>query len=419
MSKEIKKYNMNIDPSVPNWFWHTFEKTVAWFICGIFGTRSKINRINCDNLEGPYLVLSNHASFIDFAHNVLAMGKEKSCWVASVEEFIGIREWLFAKAKVIPKRKFTNDLQLVKKVVNATKNKKYSMTIYPEARFSLAGINEDIGTALGKLAKMCGVPVVVMIQKGNFIRSPQWNKRPYRKIPQVVDFIQIATKEETKTLSPEEIQTRIEKAFIYDDYKYQLDNKIEVKSKKRAHNIHKILYKCPICGSEHHMESYNTKLWCNKCKAEWEMDYYGQMHCLNNKETFNHVPDWYKWERDETIKEVNNNTYYVKERVRVEHLVNAKVGFKNVGEVDMIHDNNGYHFEGTLNDGRPFTFTKTPQNTRSMHIEYDYKKRGDALDIVYNDETYFVFPLTNASSLTKYNFSTEAIYFKSFEQKTE
>jgi hypothetical protein len=47
-----------------------------------------------------------------------------------------------------------------------------------------------------------------------------------------------------------------------------------------------------------------------------------------------------------------------------------------------------------------------------MHIEYDYKGRGDALDIVYNDETYFVFPLTNASSLTKYNFTTEAIHFK-------
>ena len=85
------------------------------------------------------------------------MKPEKSCWVASVEEFIGIREWLFTKAKVIPKRKFTNDLQLIKKVIKATKQNNYSMTIYPEARFSLAGINEDIGTALGKLAKKCGV----------------------------------------------------------------------------------------------------------------------------------------------------------------------------------------------------------------------------------------------------------------------
>ena len=43
----------------------------------------------------------------------------------------------------------------------------------------------------------------------------------------------------------------------------------------------------------------------------------------------------------------------------------------------MIHDNDGYHFIGTLSDGTDFTFTKTPETTRSVHIEYDYKKQGE------------------------------------------
>ena len=97
MSKKYKSFNMNLEPNVPNWFWHTFEKTVSWFMCGPLGTKSTIKRINCEGLKGPYLVLSNHASFIDFPHNVLAMKNDKSCWVASVEEFIGIRSWLFDK----------------------------------------------------------------------------------------------------------------------------------------------------------------------------------------------------------------------------------------------------------------------------------------------------------------------------------
>ena len=63
-----------------------------------------------------------------------------------------------------------------------------------------------------------------------------------------------------------------------------------------------------------------------------------------------------------------------------------------------------------------FTFTKTPETTRSVHIEYDYKKRGDALDIVYNNETYFVFPLDNQSNLTKYHFATEEIYKKAVSE---
>ena len=81
----------------------------------------------------------------------------------------------------------------------------------------------------------------------------------------------------------------------------------------------------------------------------------------------------------------------------------------------MIHDVNGYHFEGTLDDGTPFTFTKNTQSTRSVHIEYDYHKRGDAIDVVYNDETYFVYPLNNVSNLTKYHFATEAIFFENYK----
>lgn len=410
--KKNNGFDMNKQPKLPNWFWFTVEKVGAWFFNGPFGAKTKINRINCDDLKPPYLVLSTHASFLDFANAVTAMKKDKACWVASVEEFVG-RDFLFNAACVIPKRKFTNDLQLIKKIANATKNN-ISMVIYPEARFSLAGINEDIGTAVGKLAKLCKVPVVVINQRGNFLRSPQWNKHPYRDIPCICDFKQVINKDEVLSLSSDEIQKRIEDAFVYDEYKWQYDNKIKMKSKYKAHNIHKILYKCPCCNSEHHMDSKFNKLWCNNCKAEWEMDEYSLLKS-NQTEIFKFVPDWYKWERAVCNEEVLHNKYYVKELVRVEHLINAKKGFKVVGTVEMIHDVNGYHFKGVLDDGTDFNFDKAPLSTKSMHIEYNFKNKGDALDIVYNNETYFVFPLNNESNLTKYHFATEAIYNKNSE----
>ena len=138
-TKKIEKFDMNLEPKIPNSFWHLVEKVGSWYFCGkLLGAGSRINRINCEGLKAPYLVLSTHASFIDFAHNVKAMKKDRSCWVASVEEFIGIRSFLFDKACVIPKRKFTNDIQLVKKIIDATRNKKICMTIYPEARFFIS-----------------------------------------------------------------------------------------------------------------------------------------------------------------------------------------------------------------------------------------------------------------------------------------
>ena len=226
-----------------------------------------------------------------------------------------------------------------------------------------------------------------------------------------------SSKNISKTNSIVKINKKIEEAFVYDDYKWQFDNKIQIKCKKRAENIHKILYKCPHCGSEHHMDSKGIKLWCNNCNTIWEMNEYSQLICQNKEDIFTHVPDWYRYEREETKKEVLNNEYKVVERVRVEHLKTARKGFIFKGYANMIHDNDGYHFEGTLDDGTDFTFTKTPETTRSMHIEYDYKERGDALDIVFNNETYFVYPLNNQSNLTKYHFATEEIYKKATSEK--
>ena len=53
------------------------------------------------------------------------------------------------------------------------------------------------------------------------------------------------------------------------------------------------------------------------------------------------------------------------------------------------------------------------------HIEYDYKKRGDAIDIATEDDTFFVYPLNNSNVLTKLHFATEAIYRKATEQIEE
>lgn len=411
MKKNDKKLNIDIEPALPNWFWHTVERIGSRLFCSkLFGSTSKINLINCENLEAPYLILANHAGFVDFCHVALAMGKTKTSWVASANEFEGFRAWLFEKAKVIPKKRFTKDFKLIKQIIDATRNKKICMTIYPESRFSFAGINEDIGTALGKLAKKCKVPVVVVNQKGNFLRSPQWCKHPYRDIPMICDFTQVVTKDEVLNLSAEEIQKRIEDAFAYDDYQYHLDSGYKMKSKNRAKNIHKLLYKCPHCGSEHHMDSKGIKLWCNNCNTIWEMNEYSQLICQNKEDLFTHVPDWYRYEREEVKKEVFNKTYSVTEYVRVEYHDFAKKKFIKKGYAKMIHDLDGYHFEGTLNDGTNFTFTKTPETTKSVHVEYNYKKRGEAIDIVHNNETYFVYPLNKTSNLTKYHLATEAIY---------
>ncbi len=404
--KQHKRYDMNKKPVKP---WRLLMP-IQWggAFPGLFLARHKLTKINCEGLKPPYIVLSNHASFVDFQVNVKATFPHRSHWVISIEEFNG-REWLFRAIGGIPKRKFTQGTVVVKHILTAIKKNKKIVTIYPEARFSLAGINEDIGKALGKLVKMAGVPVVVLNQNGHFIRSPQWCKHPIKRFKLTATFNCVANLEEVKTLSADEIQERIEKAFVYDDYKWQLENKIEIKSKKRAQNLHKILYQCPHCKKEFMMNSQDTKIWCEHCKKEWEMDYYGQLHCLNGDDIFTHVPDWYCWERENVKKAVRSGLYYFEDQIRLEELINSKVKFVNKGQIQMVHDYNGFTLSGIV-DGEEFYLNKPVESMASCHIEYDFKKRGDAIDIATLDNTWFVYPLTAPNPLTKLHFAVEELH---------
>lgn len=374
----------------------------------------KIRKINCDNLKWPYIIFASHASFLDFPMNASMTFPHHVNYISSNEEFIG-REWLFYGAGCFPKRKFTKDITVVKNVLRITKKLKNGVTVYPEARYSLIGINERIDNSLGKMVKAVNVPAVVMITNGNFIHQPQWRKKYKMSNPNEIVFKCVVTKEEVENLTAEEIQARIEEAFHYDDYKWQLDNKIKIKSKHRAENIHKVLYKCPHCKKDYTMRSKGTKLWCCDCGATYEMNEYGQLICLTGEPKFTHAPDWYRWERNEVIKEVESGKYYFEDEVRIEHLDNYQVGFRKLGTIKFVHDMNGIHLHGTLDNGEEFNFDKHIEDTPSIHIDYDYKKRGtvkrgQALDINTMHDTWFIFPQTENQVVTKIHFAVEALY---------
>ena len=256
----------------------------------------KVKKINCENLKWPYIIFASHASFLDFPMNASITFPHHTNYIASNEEFVG-REWLFYGAGCFPKRKFTQDITVVKNVLRITKKLKNSVTVYPEARYSLIGINERIDNTLGKLVKAAKVPAVVLITNGNFIHQPQWRKKYKMNNPHEAIFKCVATQEEVETLSAEEIQARIEEAFVYDDYKWQLDNKVKIKSKHRAHNIHKVLYKCPHCLREDSMEGKGITINCRSCGASYELLETGFLKAKNCEEKFNHIPDWYRWQR--------------------------------------------------------------------------------------------------------------------------
>ena len=407
MKKQLQRFNMYRKPNKLRLYIKIIEFIASPIYMIFNGGRIKTDK-EVKQLKGAFLVLGSHASFMDFAQIATGLLPKTTGWVVAIDEFRR-GDWLMYGIGGIPKRKFTHDIVTVKHILNYIKRYNVPVTMFPEARFSLAGVNERLDDALGKLCKHAKVPVVLFKSYGNFINSPQWSKHPYRGIRQEGRLSVLLTPEQIANMTADEVQETIEKAFERDEYKWQVENNIHTKCKKRADGLHRILYKCPACNAEFKTKAEGTKLWCEACGATWEMDTLSRLKGVNTDAGFSHIPDWYNWEREEVRKEVEAGTYRFEDDVRVEDYYSTKTGFIPVGDAHVVHDENGFTFKGTV-DGEPFELNKPVSSMYSVHIEYDFIKRGDAFDIATDKTTYFMYPKTAYNCLTKLHFATEELY---------
>ncbi len=412
--REKKRFDMNKPANKPRWYLKLVEYIAAPFYLLFNNGHVKVDKA-VKKIKGPYFILATHASFMDFPQIVRGIMPRTTGWVMSVEEFRR-GDWLMRGIGGIPKRKFTHDIGTAKEIIRYIKKLKHTCTIYPEARFSLAGINEKIDGALGKMCKFLGVPVVMCMSNGNFLNSPQWCKHPYRGIRQEAHIYQLLSPEQIEKMPVNEIQQVIEDAFVHDEYAWQVEKGYHIKCKERAKGIHRILYKCPVCGQEFKMDSAGVELWCNECGAKWEMDTLSRLHGVNTDKGFSHVPDWYRWEREEVRKEVRSGAYHFEDDVRVEDYYSTQVGFVHAGDGRITHDENGFTFKGII-DGKECVINKPISTMYSVHIEYNFLERGDAFDIATDKTSYFMFLKNAKNYLTKMHFAQEEMFDYQMENK--
>ena len=387
---------------------------ITWLLsipCAIYH-RLKINKKNMKGLKPPYILLSTHMGFDDFKVMTMAIMPYRANYVVAIDGFVGVK-WLLEQVGGISKRKFTNDTQLVRNLHHVLQVNKNIAVIYPEARYSISGTTAILPESLGKLVKLNQLPVVVLNCHGHHLANPFWSK--YRRyVRYITDMEQIINKEEVSSLSIEEINSRIEKAFYYDEWKWQKDNHIVIKNKNRASGLHKVLYLCPNCHSESKMQTEKHLLWCSECGKKWEMTELGELKALEGKTEFSHIPDWYEWIRSCVAEEVKAGNYFFEDEVRIYSLPNP-YGYIYLGKATLQHSKEGFKLFGTLDKGDPINFELPPPSTYSIHIEYEHLCRGDCVDLSDLNNTFFVYP-TKQNVVTKIHFAVEEI-FKQLKDK--
>ena len=353
----------------------------------------------------PCLILMNHSSFTDMK---LAFGifyPRRMGIVTSVDAMSGFLGKLMRWLGCTPTHKYVSDISLIRDIKYMLKENKTSVLMYPEAGYSFDGRATAIPKGLGSLMKRLDVPVVTVITEGAFHRDPLYNMLQIRDVKVSAKVRCIATRDEIKEKSADELDALLEEAFSFDNFAWQRDNKISIDVPYRADGLHRILYKCPKCGAENKMEGKGIHLTCKSCSKVWEMDKYGQLSALDGNTEYAHIPDWYSWQRECVRKEIEDGSYLLDTEVDISIQVNLD-GVCDIGSGRLRHDANGFHL--TSNDGK-LEYKQSPVFSHTLYSDYYWYEIGDVIGIGDNEFSYFCFPKSDAS-VTKARLATEELY---------
>lgn len=376
MAKKVKLANKFLIGTAINLYKGTFKKHVKL-----------ITDDTLKKLEPPFVVVANHASFVDVGGLIMSMYPNCANFVISVTQLV---QWpsLIKSMGVLPKKQFTVDTSLIRDIKYVLSCKR-PVVIYPEAKLSVVGTLNIIKPAIAKLVKMLKVPLVTVCFNGTYLFKPRWAKSK-RKVPVRLDVKVAVQPDEIDSITAQEIHERIVRNLSYDDYAYQFENNIEIDVPNLVEGLENILYKCPECNEEFAMTGHGHMLTCSKCGHTVTQNKLGQLEGGR----FSKVTDWYKWQTDCVREEVADEHYRFGGFFRAEKLVGKK--YVDMGEAEIVHDSEG--ITATFS-GQTLHYKAGAFYTLSFNNDYIY--------LPTNEAVYRFKRLSNVGCTTKLNLAVE------------
>lgn len=374
---------------------------------GLKGVDFEYNKVGMEKWgKGePALILMNHSSFIDLQIAATILFPRPFNIICTSDGFVG-KQGLMYSIGCIPTQKFVTDTTLVKDIVYTIKNNNCSVLMYPEASYSFDGTATPLPKSLGKLLKLIKVPVIMIKTYGAFSHDPLYNSLQTRKVKVTCDMTYLLSKEDIANKSPDELNSILDREFEFDGFKWQQENKVKIDEPFRADGLNRVLYKCSNCEKEGVMVGKGTEITCESCGKKHVLTEYGYLEAVDGETRFKHIPDWYKWEREEVRKEIDNDTYNLDVPVDIIMMVNTDAVYR-VGEGRLKHSKEGFHLTGC--DGR-LDYSQSVRASYSLYSDYYWYEIGDMVCIGNQDVLYYCFPKGCKDIEAKTRLATEELF---------
>jgi len=298
-------------------------------------------------------VIFNHLSRIDHMYvNEICYPKKVNMVAGYVEFFRSHLHFAFHMNNVLPKKQYISDIAGTKAIMSIIK-KGGSVSFAPEGLASNDGMNKPIVPQTGSLLKKLGVPVYFVQLRGQYLQNNKTclDERYGETYAKISLFL---TPDDLKTLTTEQIDTKINQAFRHDEYAWQKEKRIKWETHGRiCHRLEDILYRCPRCGAEFETEGVGDKITCHRCGNGATMDDYYEFHPFDESCVIPESPSaWVNDERVQVIREIRADENYVfTEKISLGKIPDGRwLKHKKTSEIvangTMTIDHNGVHFRG-------------------------------------------------------------------------
>ncbi|MBQ8005789.1 MAG: 1-acyl-sn-glycerol-3-phosphate acyltransferase [Clostridia bacterium] len=396
--KKVKHFK----PIKPSIFFRTLIRVVSIF--DLISVRFKFTKMNMEKAgKGPYLILMNHSSFIDLEIAYRIMYPKPMCIICTSDGFVG-KSLLMRLIGCIPTQKFVTDLTLIRDIIYTLKNKNTSILMYPEASYSFDGTATPLPRSLGTLVKRLGVPVVNIHTYGAFARQPLYNCLKKRNVKVSADVECLLSSEEITEKTAEEIQSILDDAFTFDNFAWQKENNIEINEEDRAVGLERILYKCAHCSEEGGMLGKGSEIVCEKCGKKYSLTSLGKLYSEDGTK-FDHIPDWYAWERKCVQEELMKGEYKLDTEVEIGLMIDHKAIYM-VGDGRLTHDEHGFNLTGC--EGK-LSYSQKPLSSYGLYADYFWYEIGDVICIGDKNCLYYCFP-KDKGVVSKTRIAAEELY---------
>ena len=401
-------------PHKTNIFWQTLTKLISQpsLISSHF-THSETGMERLGKNE-PALILMNHSGFTDFEIAYSMLYPRKFNTVAAFETFMGL-EWLMRAIGCFSTKKYISDFTLIHDIKHCLTKNKSSVLMYPEAVYTLDGTCVTLPSTLARFVKMLEAPLCILKTNGVYLHNPAYGYVKKRDVPIHAELCYVLSTEEIKRMSVEEIKEVIDREFSFDDFRWQKENGVVIDEPFRAEGLHRILYKCPHCMAEGKMESGGTMLSCGACGKAWELTELGYLRATEGEDYFDHVPDWYSWERECARREIIDGTYGFDVPCDIMMIVDTKALYR-VGSGRLSHSaEDGFHLIGC--DGK-IDYRQCSKSMYTCEATPYWYEIDDVIGLGNHQALYFAFPTEHKEVVGKVKLAVEEI-FKILEEEKQ